>query len=84
MYGRTNSVLGSDSSPFDATFVESRSGTGTVFKVNPTTGAETVLYIFAGGPTQPAAELFYYDGHFYGTTSFGGEGTGGTIFRVNP
>jgi uncharacterized repeat protein (TIGR03803 family) len=134
-------LIEQDGELYGTTNVGGTSGTGTVFKINPTTGAETVLYSFAGGTdaaypyggvtyhdgklfgdtiaggltnwgavfslelssgrevvqgsfvqpfsgallgTQPAAELFYYDGHFYGTTSFGGEGTGGTIFRVNP
>jgi uncharacterized repeat protein (TIGR03803 family) len=113
---------------------------GTVFRIDPTTGGETVLYSFAGEPdagypyagvtffggklygnttsggltnwgavfsldlasgkekvlgsfvqpdsgalvgAQPTGELFYYKGEFYGTTTIGGDGAGGTIFRVN-
>ena len=113
---------------------------GTVFKIDPATGGETVLYSFAGEPdagypyagvtffggklygstisggltnwgavfsldlasgkekvlgsfvqpdtgallgAQPAAELFYYNGELYGTTTIGGDAIGGTIFRAN-
>ena len=69
-------------------------GFGTVFKINPTTGAETVVYSFGdGGDGQyPAAGLLDVRGTLYGTTSQGGihltidgeESGQGTIFQVNP
>jgi uncharacterized repeat protein (TIGR03803 family) len=67
------------------------SGQGTVFKVDLTTGAETVLYSFLGGSDarEPgAATLIYNNGTLYGTTG-GGGGTGcggggcGAVFKVN-
>lgn len=60
------------------------SGLGTVFKVDPT-GKETVLYSFAGYPTDganPAAGLIWHAGKLYGTTSGGGAYSYGTVFRV--
>ena len=64
---------------------------GTVFSVNPTTGAETVVYSFTGGTDGrfPFARLIDVKGALYGTTFEGGanycQGTGcGTVFSVNP
>jgi uncharacterized repeat protein (TIGR03803 family) len=67
------------------------SGCGTVFALNPTTGAEIVLHSFAGGTdgSTPDAELVNIGGTVYGTTYLGG-GTGnggngfGTVFALNP
>ena len=61
---------------------------GTVFKVNVSTGELTTVVDFANtGPVigaTPRAGL-YYDGAgtFWGTTYFGGNDSGGTIFKVN-
>jgi uncharacterized repeat protein (TIGR03803 family) len=63
-------------------------GSGTVFKLDPTTGQETVLYNFCsgncsdgywplGGVIQDAA------GNLYGTTASGGANGGGTVFKVD-
>lgn len=69
-------------------------GCGTVFSINPKTGAENVLYSFAGGSADgefPQAGLVYdkATGLLYGTTAQGGAyceasgGTGcGTVFSV--
>jgi uncharacterized repeat protein (TIGR03803 family) len=66
-------------------------GCGTVFSVDPGTGAETVLYSFAGGTdgAGPNAAVILVDGALYGTTGFGGgAGCGGegcgTVFSVDP
>jgi uncharacterized repeat protein (TIGR03803 family) len=68
------------------------SNNGTVFKINPVTGVETVLHSFSGGSdgSQPFAALIHVGGMLYGTTIFGG-GTGcfmslgcGTVFKINP
>jgi uncharacterized repeat protein (TIGR03803 family) len=58
---------------------------GTVFSINPTTGALTTLYNFTGGADgyQPWGGLVYYDRTFYGTTVFGGDDFG-TIFSLKP
>ncbi|MGD0190153.1 MAG: choice-of-anchor tandem repeat GloVer-containing protein [Rhizomicrobium sp.] len=67
-------------------------GCGTVFSINPETGAETVLYTFAGGTdgAQPHASLIYVNGTLYGTTVLGGmtnatcnSGGCGTVFAFD-
>lgn len=66
---------------------------GTVFKVNPATGAETVVYSFCAkrhcrDGALPEAGLIDVSGALYGTTKFGGmhcRGDGcGVLFRVDP
>src|SRR5580698_1648585 len=77
---------------FGTTEVGGTSGQGTVFKVDATTGAETVLHNFAfGGDGQnPSGALILFRGALFGTTSGGGGGSTcynagcGTVFRVNP
>lgn len=65
-------------------------GCGTLFSVNPTTGAETVLYNFQAGSTDgqhPNGDLIYLNGMLYGTTYEGGAGTCfggcGAVFSYN-
>ena len=55
---------------------------GTIFSIS-TTGAEKVIYRFAGGADgeQPEAALIDVNGVLYGTTSEGGES--GSCFQVN-
>lgn len=56
-------------------------GCGTVFSLNPKSGAETVLYSFKGGSadgSNPEAGLIAVNGTLYGTTMWGG----GTCFRI--
>lgn len=63
---------------------------GTVYSVSTTTGAEKVLYSFAGGsdgadPTQ--GNLLYKNGTLYGTTAAGGGSSGcykgcGTVYSL--
>ena len=63
-------------------------GDGTIFKFNPTTGTETVLYSFGSTSTDgmnPNGNLLLAsDGNFYGTTGAGGANSYGAVFRVNP
>lgn len=68
-------------------------GCGTVFSLDPNTGAETVLYSFGGGPdgANPQTGLIDVNGILYGTTIVGGvgdcfgSGTGcGTVFSFDP
>ncbi|HUJ11147.1 MAG TPA: choice-of-anchor tandem repeat GloVer-containing protein [Verrucomicrobiae bacterium] len=57
---------------------------GSVFRITPA-GTLTTLYTFTGGSdgAQPKATLIKStDGSFYGTTSAGGTGGWGTIFRI--
>jgi len=76
----------------DLTCGSGTTGCGTVFKLD-TSGAETVLYRFAGGVDGrfPVANLVRdAAGNLYGTTENGGNlgcrnGLGcGTVFKINP
>ncbi|HEY3636819.1 MAG TPA: choice-of-anchor tandem repeat GloVer-containing protein [Rhizomicrobium sp.] len=67
-------------------------GCGTVFALDPDTGAEKVLYAFAGGDDGANPELsgvISMKGMLYGTTTYGG-GTGclgagcGIVFAIDP
>lgn len=70
-------------------------GCGTLFAIEPDTGAETVVYSFCTQPNcldgaYPDAALINVNGTLYGTTYFGGSGTDcgstgcGTVFALNP
>jgi uncharacterized repeat protein (TIGR03803 family) len=61
------------------------SNCGTVFAVNASSGAETVLHSFAGGTdgAYPSAGLLNIKGTLYGTTFEGGASGGGTVFSVD-
>ncbi|HEY5047173.1 MAG TPA: choice-of-anchor tandem repeat GloVer-containing protein [Rhizomicrobium sp.] len=62
------------------------SGCGTVFSVDPNTGAETVLYSFNDSPSDgayPQGELLHVEGTIYGTTQGGGAGGMGTVFALD-
>lgn len=64
-------------------------GCGTVFKVTAN-GVETTLHIFCtqtgclDGGYPYGGLVLGTDGNFYGTTSFGGAGSAGTIFKITP
>ncbi len=63
---------------------------GGIFKVNLSTGTETVLYRFTGGADggEPEGNLLYHDGALYGTTFQGGDLSKcnhigcGTVFKL--
>jgi uncharacterized repeat protein (TIGR03803 family) len=60
---------------------------GTVFALDPNTGAETVLYAFCrsgrcGDGEHPLTGLIDVKSHLYGTTQGGGAG-GGVVFSLN-
>jgi uncharacterized repeat protein (TIGR03803 family) len=61
---------------------DGNTGSGTVFRVNPT-GKETVVHVFSGtdGAT-PYANLLLYKGILYGTTFYGGSNNVGVVFKV--
>lgn len=73
-------------------------GGGTVFKINPSTGVLTTVYVFCSQPyctdgSNPFGALVEgTDGNFYGTTAGGGAAnaggtyslTDGTIFQLTP
>ena len=58
---------------------------GTIFTVDPSTGAESVVYDFplATGQQDPN-QLRYHGGAFYGTTRQAGPTSSGTVFKFNP
>jgi uncharacterized repeat protein (TIGR03803 family) len=61
-------------------------GCGTVFKLGPDDGPETVLHAFQGGrdgASPDAGPVKDAAGNFYGTTSAGGLGYG-TVFKITP
>jgi uncharacterized repeat protein (TIGR03803 family) len=62
-------------------------GRGTVFKVNPSSGAESVVHGFSCCTSSqdgayPLARLTAVSGVLYGTTSSGGAAQRGTVFRM--
>ena len=60
---------------------------GVVFKLDPTTRKETVLYSFTGGAdgSQPWASLIMdAQGNLYGTTTSGGSYKNGVVFKLDP
>jgi len=61
-------------------------GYGTVFSLDPETGAETVLWSFGNGTdgASPSAGLISVNGMLYGTTNIGGQYEGGTVFSLDP
>jgi uncharacterized repeat protein (TIGR03803 family) len=74
---------------YGTSFSGGAKGIGTVFSINPKTGAEKVLYSFCsqtnctdGG--RPEASLIDANGTLYGTTYYGGANGGGTVFSINP
>ena len=83
-------VQGSDGDFYGTTFSgagpATGTGNGTVFKISPG-GVETVLHSFTGGTDggSPASALVQgSDGNFYGTTTVGGIGNNGLVFKITP
>ena len=77
-------IQGSDGNLYGATSSGGQNNNGILFEII-STGAESMLYPFAGGTTDgsnPSAGLILgSDGNFYGTTEAGGMGGQGTIFK---
>jgi uncharacterized repeat protein (TIGR03803 family) len=64
-------------------------GSGTVFSIDPKTGAETVLHSFCqltncSDGAYPVAGLIDVSGTLYGTTGNGGTNDAGTVFSIDP
>ena len=60
------------------------SGSGTVFSVDPNTGAEAVVYSFTGQPRLTNGTMIDVGGMLYGTTAGAGSLSFGTLFQFNP
>ena len=58
---------------------------GSIYKIDPKTGAETILYSFKGEPDgeTPYGALINESGELFGTTQSGGTANAGTVFKVN-
>ena len=81
-------IQASDGHLYGTTTAGGSAGNGTVFKVSDPAAspAETVIYSFAGGfdgATPYAALIQVSDGDLYGTTSAGGSGNNGTVFKIS-
>ena len=61
-------------------------GQGTVFVLDPSSGAVTTLCSMPGFPSdsEPVGALVAYNGFLYGTTATGGDAESGTVFKVDP
>ncbi len=60
---------------------------GTIFRIDPDGRGFVLLHEFLGSPSDgdsPLGSLTILGGGLYGTTSRGGVGDGGTVFRINP
>ncbi len=59
---------------------------GVLYEVSLKTGEEKVLHSFTNGPDggSPDAALLLYQGVLYGTTTYGGAYSNGTVFRYTP
>jgi uncharacterized repeat protein (TIGR03803 family) len=84
-YAEASLIQGSDGNFYGTTSTGGANGDGTVFRITPA-GVETVVYSFAGGPTDganPNAALIQgSDGNFYGTTVSGGVNGDGVVFKI--
>ena len=70
---------------YGTTYAGGGSGSGVVFKIDPS-GHESVLYNFAGaaGAYPASGVIFDAAGNLYGTASGGGANDGGVIFKLIP
>ena len=71
---------------YGTTYIGGSANLGTVFSVDPGTGAELVLHSFAKkhDGAEPIAAPFYLNGALFGTTQSGGRNDMGSLFTVNP
>ena len=92
---RANLIADNQGALYGTTLGGGTAGNGTVFKLTPTTKGqtawtETVLYSFGSSSTgsdglDPEAGLIFdKEGALYGTTSEGGTGNAGTVFKLTP
>lgn len=84
--GSPNGLIYSHGFLFGASLQGGASNSGTIFRVDPDTGAEKIVYNFQNGPDGmlPEFSLIEHGGLFYGTTRDGGTTGNGTLFSFNP
>ena len=79
-------VLGADGNLYGTTVAGGANQAGTLYRLTPD-GTLTVLHSFSNrvdGATPRCSLVLASDGNFYGTTTLGGPGGGGTVFRATP
>ena len=71
---------------YGTTFEGGAYGRGSVYSINPSTGAEAIIYSFNAFPdaTTPQAGLLAIGGLLYGVGSEGGANGWGAVYSVNP
>ena len=77
-------IQGADGNFYGTTYYGGAAGNGTVFRISPAGGFATLLSFdgFNDGAYPQSALVQGMDGNLYGSTSSGGPGGGGTIFRL--
>lgn len=81
----SSSVLKFGGALYGTTQVGGTHGQGTIFKIDPVSGSEQIVYNFKGGgdSSGPAGGLIEVGGTLYGVTDGGDDGYG-TVFSFNP
>jgi uncharacterized repeat protein (TIGR03803 family) len=87
-FGPTAGLINVNGSLFGTTTWGGKHVRGTVFSIDPTTGAETVVYSFCrrlhcADGAGPGADLLNVKGTLYGTTNGGGDYGHGTVFSFD-
>ena len=77
-------VKAADGSFYGATSAGGTYGGGTIFRLDPATGALTTLYNFAETAGVDAGLVAGRDGKLYGTTYSGGANAAGSVFSIDP
>jgi uncharacterized repeat protein (TIGR03803 family) len=79
-------IFGKNGILYGATAAGGAADDGTVFTFDTKTGTEQVVHSFSGtdGKTPSWAPVLGQDGELYGTTTFGGSGTYGVAYRMDP
>jgi uncharacterized repeat protein (TIGR03803 family) len=83
--GSQSGLLGGAPTLYGTTVAGGAFHAGTIFKIDLSTGTETVLHDFTGGTdgAYPVAGLVQVFDRLYGTTSAGGALAGGTLFALD-
>ena len=77
---------GRDGRLYGTTLTGGTNGAGTLFVLDPKTGVRLTLHQFdiATGSQPVGGLILGTDGNFYGTTSYGGTGNYGVLFKIAP